>query len=72
MSTRLRCSRGHFLPASARPVGAPHGWDDTCRCVLTRRPRKRPYRFRDIDLMGQDLALRQKAIRTVRLSGSYL
>jgi hypothetical protein len=75
MSIRLRCSRGHFLPASARPVGDPHDWDDTCRCVITRRPRRR-HRFTDSgrgDLWGQGLSRRRKyRIATVSLTGSYL
>lgn len=29
---RLRCARGHFLPAGFRPHGDPDTWDDTCRC----------------------------------------
>jgi hypothetical protein len=70
MSTRLRCSRGHFLPATARPVGDPHDWDDTCQCVLTRRPR--PSRING-DLLGQRLGRRKKyRITTVPLTGSYL
>lgn len=32
-AARLRCARGHFLPADFRlPVKDPEDWDDTCRC----------------------------------------
>lgn len=33
---RLRCGRGHFLPADASLPAGPENWDDICRC----RPRQ--------------------------------
>lgn len=74
MSTRLRCSRGHFLPATFQPVGDPADWDDTCRCVLTPKRRRppRPYGLTAADLYGQGLARRGKPVRLVQLRGSYL
>ena len=76
MSTRLRCSRGHFLPATAHPTGDPEDWDDTCRCVPTRRPRRRSRGFGSSgrgDLWGQGLNRRRKwRMTTVQLTGSYL
>lgn len=77
MSARLRCARGHFLPATTRPVGDPEDWDDSCRCVLTRRPRKRRSRSYASsgrgDLWGQGLSPAQvRSMTTVPLTGSYL
>ncbi|MFE6354344.1 hypothetical protein ACFVOO_16100 [Streptomyces rochei] len=61
-----RCTRGHFIPATA-PT-------DACCCTLTRRPkRRRVRRPLDPDLWGQGLtAVQRHSIRTVPIVGSYL
>ncbi|WP_055696525.1 hypothetical protein [Streptomyces silaceus] len=61
--TARRCSRGHFIPATADTTA--------CHCVLVPRARYRRHRLGS-DLWGQGLAARRKAIRTVTLAGSYL
>lgn len=59
-----RCTRGHFIPATAETTA--------CHCALTpRRRRHRPHRL-GADLWGQRLAARKKVIRTISLTGSYL
>ncbi|MFD9905611.1 hypothetical protein [Streptomyces sp. NPDC059063] len=60
--TRRRCTRGHFIPATA-PTSA-------CHCVLVPRRRRR-HRF-STDVYGQGLAARQKTVRTIWPTGSYL
>lgn len=60
--TARRCTRGHFIPATAE--------SDACRCVLVPRQR-RAYHF-GADLTGQGLRGRGKSIRTVWPAGSYL
>ncbi|MER7801214.1 hypothetical protein ABTX71_12875 [Streptomyces parvulus] len=58
-----RCTRGHFIPATADT--------STCHCTLTRRPKRR--RWLDLDLWGQGLtALQRHSIRTVPVVGRYL
>lgn len=57
-----RCTRGHFIPATAET--------DACRCVLVPRQRRR-YHF-GADLAGQGVGRRGKSIRTVWPAGSYL
>lgn len=59
-----RCTRGHFIPATA-PT-------DACRCTLTRRPkRRRARRPLDLDLWGQRIPPGAR-LTTIRLTGSYL
>ncbi|CAM5531215.1 hypothetical protein SALBM135S_00874 [Streptomyces alboniger] len=59
-----RCTRGHFIPATAETTA--------CRCTLRpRRPRYRPHRL-GADLWGQGLARRKKPIHDVSLTGRYL
>lgn len=62
-----RCTRGHFIPATAETTA--------CRCTLTYRPKRVPGARRPLesDLWGQGLtAIQRHTIRTVRLTGSYL
>lgn len=76
MTARLRCARGHFLPATARPAGDPQDWDDTCRCPPAARRRKRRHLYQRRpggDLWGQGLTARQvHTMTTIPLTGSYL
>ncbi|NUS79185.1 MAG: hypothetical protein HOV70_23705 [Streptomyces sp.] len=62
-----RCTRGHFIPATANTT--------TCHCTLTRRPKRVPGARRPLesDLWGQGLtAVQRHSIRTVPTVGSYL
>jgi hypothetical protein len=75
MRPRYRCARGHFLPADFSPPATdPYDWDDTCRCRISPRTRRRRTRARrDADLWGQGLtALQRYTIRDIPLTGSYL